>query len=263
MRSNRFLVPLLSTIVAASGDSGHTPTGTASGAASSASGGGHGGGGGHDEGPAPSDFYDDKLSRMYILAGGSLFAVILVWVAILRFNAHIRRLTNLNNDTQRYFIPSDRFWGWMKQHVMYAPLFRTRHNREYRLSSAMNMGTLPTRFQTALLSTVIGVNVFLCCIEIGFSQDEKTVLGLLRNRSGTLAVVNLIPLVIMAGRNNPLIKLLSVSFDTWNLLHRWLGRIVVLEAITHVVCWMVSKVHTSMYISSPLNVPVDFMRIAC
>ena len=50
----------------------------------------------------------------------------------------------------------------------------------------------------------------------------------------------------MAGRNNPLIKLLDVSFDTWNLLHRWLGRIVVLESLAHTICWMVGKVHTGM-----------------
>lgn len=42
----------------------------------------------------------------------------------------------------------------------------------------------------------------------------------------------------MAGRNNPLINWLNLSFDTFNLLHRWFGRIVVLEAIAHTVAWM-------------------------
>jgi hypothetical protein len=44
----------------------------------------------------------------------------------------------------------------------------------------------------------------------------------------------------MAARNNPLISWLNLSFDTFNLLHRWFGRIVVLEAIAHTVAWGVS-----------------------
>lgn len=44
----------------------------------------------------------------------------------------------------------------------------------------------------------------------------------------------------MAARNNPLINWLNLSFDTFNLLHRWTGRIVVLEALTHAIAWATS-----------------------
>ena len=37
----------------------------------------------------------------------------------------------------------------------------------------------------------------------------------------------------MATRNNPLIAWCNMSFDTFNLLHRWFGRIVVLQALAH------------------------------
>ena len=50
-----------------------------------------------------------------------------------------------------------------------------------------------------------------------------------------------IPLFLMAGRNNPLLPLLAISFDTFNLLHRWFGRIVVLEAIAHIAAHYASK----------------------
>jgi len=43
----------------------------------------------------------------------------------------------------------------------------------------------------------------------------------------------------MAGRNNPLIKWLNISFDTFNLLHRWFGRIVILEALTHTLAFLI------------------------
>ena len=55
----------------------------------------------------------------------------------------------------------------------------------------------------------------------------------LGNRAGTMAVVNMIPLVIISGRNNPLIWLLNISFDNFNLMHRWFGRIVVVLATSH------------------------------
>jgi predicted ferric reductase len=48
----------------------------------------------------------------------------------------------------------------------------------------------------------------------------------------------------MAGRNNPLISLLNVPFDSFNMMHRWLGRLAVLEAIAHTLCWMINKVDT-------------------
>ena len=46
----------------------------------------------------------------------------------------------------------------------------------------------------------------------------------------------------MAGRNNILINWLNMSFDTFNLLHRWFGRIVVLEAVAHTVAWMLATI---------------------
>lgn len=49
----------------------------------------------------------------------------------------------------------------------------------------------------------------------------------------------------MATRNNPLINWLNLSFDTFNLLHRWFGRIVVLEAITHTAAYIVGTVNST------------------
>lgn len=49
----------------------------------------------------------------------------------------------------------------------------------------------------------------------------------------------------MAARNNPLINWLNMSFDTFNLLHRWFGRIVVLDVLTHTISWGVTTVTTA------------------
>lgn len=77
------------------------------------------------------------------------------------------------------------------------------------------------------------MNVVLWAYGIEWHGPIITKLEHLRNRSGTLAVVNMIPLVIMAGRNNPLIGWLSISYDTFNMMHRSFGRVVASFAVTH------------------------------
>ncbi|KAF8251817.1 hypothetical protein K440DRAFT_538461 [Wilcoxina mikolae CBS 423.85] len=156
--------------------------------------------------------------------------------------SQIRLLVSLNSENQKYFAtPSTHWIPWMKKHVLYSPLFRVRHNREFQISEAVNVGTLPTRFQTFFLLGYVASNVIFCTYMIDFS-DHAAMLSELTNRSGVMATVNMIPLIMMAGRNNPFIGLLGISFDSFNLIHRWLGRIVVLEALTHVISYTVNKV---------------------
>ncbi|OQD77472.1 hypothetical protein PENDEC_c002G03542 [Penicillium decumbens] len=184
---------------------------------------------------------NDDLARYAILALGCLAAAYLVWQIWFRFTAHLRRLSTFGDDRQRYFVPAHGTFSWVKEHLIYAPLFRTRHNREMQLSSAINMGTLPSRFHGIVVLGVVTMNVILCVVTVPYRSETDTVAGIVRNRTGTMATVNLIPLVVMAGRNNPLIAMLHVPYDTWNLLHRWLGRIVVLEALAHTFAWAIPK----------------------
>ena len=103
------------------------------------------------------------------------------------------------------------------------------------------------------------MNVAVCVVTVPYGKDEHTVSGMVRNRTGTMATVNLMALVLMAGRNNPLITLLRVPFDTYNLLHRWLGRIVVLEALAHVFAWAVPEAHKGMFSISDLMVYIEML----
>ncbi|KAJ5091405.1 hypothetical protein NUU61_006275 [Penicillium alfredii] len=133
-----------------------------------------------------------------------------------------------------------RWWPNIKKHFLYAPLGRKRHNREIQLSSAVSIGTLPSRFQAILVTLNLASQVAYC-LYLDYRVNEKAALvAELRGRSGTLAVLNMVPLFVLAGRNNPLISILHISFDTYNLLHRWLGRIIVLETITHTAAWAVN-----------------------
>ncbi|KAI0454030.1 ferric reductase like transmembrane component [Xylaria acuta] len=136
-------------------------------------------------------------------------------------------------------------WSWMpslKKNLIYAPFWRKRHNREIRLSSALNIGTLPSRLHSVILSLYLLSNI-IYMFYLDWSESNRYALAAeIRGRSGTLAVVNMVPLIILAGRNNPLIPLLKVSFDTYNLLHRWMGRMVVVEALIHTIAWAIVQV---------------------
>lgn len=132
-------------------------------------------------------------------------------------------------------------WSWMpslKKNLIYAPLWSKRHNREIQLSSAVSIGTLPSRLHFVILSIYLLSNVAYMFV-LNWSEGlEFARAAEVRGRSGTLAVVNMVPLIILAGRNNPLIPLLRVSFDTYNLLHRWMGRVCVVEAVVHTCAWL-------------------------
>jgi predicted ferric reductase len=158
-------------------------------------------------------------------------------------HAFLRQITSVTADRRQQTFWSQEhsaWWANMKKHLLYAPLGRKRHNREVQLSSAIGIGTLPSRFQTILVTLYFSSQVAYCLF-LDYSVNEKAALvAEIRGRSGTLAVLNMVPLFLLAARNNPLISILHISFDTYNLLHRWLGRIVVIESLVHTIAWAVN-----------------------
>lgn len=201
--------------------------------------------GGHDEGPTVADLLNDELLKWLGWVWVCVVFVFVVYQIVFHFVRYIRTVACLNNEHQRYFTLPNVAHGRFKKYFLDAALFRTRHHREFRLSSAINVGTLPSRLQTLGLVGYVAINVAFSCMKIDYTGVEKTVLSEFRNRTGVLAVVNMIPLFLLAGRNNPFITFCGISFDSFNLLHRWIGRIAVLEAVAHTVAWIISKVRSS------------------
>ncbi|EEY20860.1 ferric reductase transmembrane component 3 [Verticillium alfalfae VaMs.102] len=131
------------------------------------------------------------------------------------------------------------------RNVMYAPIFSKRHKPGISAKAVPStLGTLPTRLQLGLLVWATLLCSRASRIDIPFAATYDDAARAFRNRTGVLAVVNMIPLFLMAARNNPLINLLGISFDTFNLLHRWFGRIVILEAIAHTMAFMSAQAHS-------------------
>lgn len=175
-----------------------------------------------------------------------IMALVILSVRLLEIMwMHIRQVSSMtvSGDRQNFWKYGQ--WSWLptfKKHFLYAPLWKKRHNREIKLSTAVNMGTLPSRFHFVLLSILVGSNIIYMFVLNWKNENMYSFCAELRGRSGTLSMVNMVPLIFLAARNNPLIAWLKVSFDTYNLIHRWLGRLVVIEAVIHTLAWLIVQV---------------------
>ncbi|PGH15951.1 hypothetical protein AJ79_02118 [Helicocarpus griseus UAMH5409] len=189
---------------------------------------------------------DHLLTQIICASLGAVCVIVLIARLAQMFQAYMRRVTSLHADPkgQRFWATDEsRKWAFTKKHLIYAPLKSKRHNRAIKLFSAnFDLGTVPSRLHTILLCAYFGSQVAYITI-LDYSVNEQAALiAELRGRSGVLALLNMIPLVILAGRNNPLIAILHVSFDTYNLFHRWIGRIVVIESVIHTIAWGANSV---------------------
>lgn len=204
-------------------------------------------------GPSPkSDASDQDNIRVQRYMIWSWLAVVLT-LLIYRWSRtlarEIRKVVNMgaenhNDGRQRYYSIPNRTFAFVKRHAILAPLFRKRHNREFKLSAAIEVGTLPSRLEVLFLVALVGANAAYCAITIDW-HNAATFYSDAICRTGVVIATNICALFLLAGRNNPLIYLLGISFDTYNLIHRWLGRIIVLEAIAH-VGFVIASIYSTM-----------------
>ena len=185
---------------------------------------------------------DARLVKMLWLS--IITAVVVVFAVRLAqlFVSYIRNIhcmtTEKPSQQNYYSVDHLPLWGKLKKNVIYAPLWNKRHNRELQLSGAISYGTLPSRIHTIVLVIYYITNITYCLILDWHTPKKGAILAELRGRSGILATVNLIPLVMLAQRNNIAIPILRVSFDTFNLFHRWIGRLVAILSLVHFFAWL-------------------------
>ncbi|KAF2873926.1 ferric reductase like transmembrane component-domain-containing protein [Massariosphaeria phaeospora] len=177
---------------------------------------------------------------LYMLAGMAICLLVLR-IANMWWR-HNRHLSVMSNPSRQDFFATNHtsWWPWLNRYVLAAPLWKKKHNTPFQISSAIDNGTLPGRWHTIMLIVYCALNVAWCCILPWGDERDGAVIAALRGRTGTLAALNLIPTVLFALRNNPLITLLQVSYDDFNLFHRWCARVTILEALVHTVSWMVN-----------------------
>ncbi|KAM3423445.1 hypothetical protein BST61_g876 [Cercospora zeina] len=182
------------------------------------------------------------LANVLVMSFMVLLASTLVYRWIQMVHKHLRHLFTMGGTRdQRYFMHNHtKVWPWIKRYVLYAPFWRVRHNREFTLwQKQVTIGTLPSRFHSFLLFVYLASNAGYCAA-LDYSQPTPSIVAEFRGRTGILAALNMIPTILFALRNNPAIPLLRVPYDTFNLLHRWTARMVVLESVSHTIAWGVN-----------------------
>lgn len=198
---------------------------------------------------AATEKYLEGLNRSlglnYLWALLGVIAVVFSYRNFFRFYAHTRHIASLGHTgSQKFFALSSPTLNSIKDHLLYAPLLHYRRATDIKFSKHINFGKIPSRFQSIFITLFIIFNIFACTWNIPWHDPQLEVLPILRNRTGTLAVTNLIPIVIMSTIKNPLILALDISYDTFNLLHRWLGRLAILQGIAHSLSFIIAKVQS-------------------
>lgn len=170
-----------------------------------------------------------------------IWACVISVLMILTFIERGHRYIRNASERQTMFSYRGYTWGFIRKHLIDSPIFRKRHHREFQINSVMNMGTLPSRFQMLFLTLYFAFQLLFLVYGFDLSAPKQKVIHKLISRSGILAVANMLPLFLLAARNNPFIPLCEISFDTFNLIHRWMGRMSAFMAIIHTFLWMTSK----------------------
>lgn len=185
---------------------------------------------------------DQSANYLYvnILIATALIPVILT--LLFRIVVYIRddrrRISVVTSCRGQNFWRKDRFscWGPLKRYFLYAPLMGNRHSHGLRITANIIAGTLPTRPQLLVIVVYIASNVAYCLAVPEQLPAQR--FAELRGRCGALAAFNLIFTILFALRNNPFIWILGISYDTFNLFHRWTARLVILESVAHVAAFM-------------------------
>jgi predicted ferric reductase len=149
-----------------------------------------------------------------------------------------RRISAIASCRRHDFWKRDRYtcWGPLKRYFLYAPVTSSRQQHQTKDPRCTNRTTNLTIPQITVIVVYVLSNLAYClAIPV---RPRVQMVAELRGRCGALAAFNLIFTVLFALRNNPLIRILRISYDTFNLFHRWTARLVVFESIAHVSAFL-------------------------
>lgn len=100
--------------------------------------------------------------------------------------------------------------------------------------------SLPTRAQSVVLMGYVSVNVAACLYGVDafpanilYTSTSEYWVKTVGDTTGITAVFQLPLMLLLSSRNNLLIAFTGLPFNTFNLFHRWIGRVVIVESIVH------------------------------
>lgn len=143
----------------------------------------------------------------------------------------------------------------IRQYFILPALFGDKHSRPVKLFFKLSL-TAPTRGQSLILFGYFVLNFVSLFFDYNLltpnpflvnRMDQR--LRYLGNRSGVISFTQLPLVILFAGRNNILIKHTGWSYNTFQVYHRWVARVMIIHAIIHAVCftWLAIVGHTVAY----------------
>lgn len=136
-----------------------------------------------------------------------------------------------------------------RTHLLEAPLAAgAKRAQPYSTRNGVLIVRLPSRLHTVAIFALIVTNVVTCFAfyhHLPASERRDNVVGTPTNqnvrsfadRSAMLCLAQLPLIFLFSGRSGPLALLTGCSFNTMMLYHRWLGRIVAVEALGHSIAF--------------------------
>jgi hypothetical protein len=99
---------------------------------------------------------------------------------------------------------------------------------------------MPTRGQALYIAYLIAAQVFFCTFPLVYVHPNSLVptrkqhfFLVIGDRTGVIAVANLLGLLVFSSRNNILLWITNWRHSTFLLIHRWIGYFLILEVSIH------------------------------
>ncbi|KAI0188322.1 ferric-chelate reductase [Xylaria flabelliformis] len=142
---------------------------------------------------------------------------------------------------------------------LYPSIFRGYHDRHL----PFYLGIVPTVGQSFYIAVVAILNVLFLVVGYKTSWPKQEfqwyenryqeLLAYFMWRTGVLAFCNMPVLFLFSSRNNILLWLTNWSHSTYMLLHRWIARLVLFQALLHSIFALVLYKNTGSYATSSLT----------
>ncbi|KAJ5390777.1 Riboflavin synthase-like beta-barrel [Penicillium cataractarum] len=184
------------------------------------------------QGNGPGELPMNPALAVPLFAVGGFVTVLFIWRTIIRIRHRHRSKSARQVDDQTQLSQTSSLNASLKKHVFYAPVCGARHSRDFKLFR-LHMGTVPLRLEVILLVIYLLLNFIFVVVMVDWWKDFSDKMFQLKYAAGHLAVMNTPGLVLSAGRNNPLVQMLGLPFDTFNFMHRWVGRVIAANAVVH------------------------------
>ncbi|SMN20467.1 similar to Saccharomyces cerevisiae YKL220C FRE2 Ferric reductase and cupric reductase [Maudiozyma saulgeensis] len=168
----------------------------------------------------------------------------------------VNYLNHSNN--LRYF---SKWKSWCKIKGLLVRCLYNGHHTEYvKFLGDGFIGLLPTRLETTIITNYITLNGIMLAIGYKidptnslFKSSSLQILRLVADRSGILAFGNL-PIIFLFGtRNNLLMTLTDFNFTTFISLHKWVGRIMIIDSLIHSCCYLCYSIVSGSFVFSELE----------